>query len=75
MQLVTSQQACSQLTFYQFIRYANDSIMANHQKDIKKVATKAPKQHGAAKVPKYEQKETAFTVATSAEKPASKGKK
>ncbi len=30
-------------------------------KNIKKVATKAPKVHGAPKVPKYEQSETGFT--------------
>lgn len=31
-------------------------------KNVKKVATKAPKVHGAPKVPKYEQNETGFTT-------------
>ena len=40
--------------------------MANHQKDVKKVATKAPKVHGTAKVPKYEQRESASDLAAAA---------
>ena len=31
------------------------------KKNIKKVATKAPKVHGNPKVPKYEQNETGFS--------------
>jgi hypothetical protein len=39
----------------------NDTIMAHEEKknkNIKKVATKAPKVAGVAKVPKYEQNES-----------------
>ncbi|WP_174260255.1 hypothetical protein [Spirosoma endbachense] len=49
--------------------------MANNQKSMKKVATKAGKVHGAPKVPKYEQRETASALELSPAKPDSKGRK
>ncbi|SOD97069.1 hypothetical protein [Spirosoma fluviale] len=50
--------------------------MANHQKDIKKVATKAPKKQGAVKLPKYAQREAAITtgLVPPSGKAATKGK-
>ncbi|WP_198175060.1 hypothetical protein [Spirosoma arboris] len=47
--------------------------MANNQN--KKVATKTPKVHGAPKVPKYEQRESASTLDSLPAKSPSKGKK
>ncbi|GAB4053874.1 hypothetical protein [Spirosoma litoris] len=47
--------------------------MANNQN--KKVATKAPKVHGAPKVPKYEQRESASQLESLPSKAPSKGKK
>ncbi len=47
--------------------------MANHQKDVKKVATKSPKAPGTTKLPKYAQREAAISVDPSPVK--SKGKK
>ncbi|SFB90978.1 hypothetical protein [Spirosoma endophyticum] len=41
------------------------------KKNIKKVATKAPKVHGAPKVPKYEQSDSGFSPLV----PPSKSKK
>ncbi|QJW89967.1 hypothetical protein HNV11_11560 [Spirosoma taeanense] len=32
-------------------------------KNVKKVATKAPKVHGAPRIPKYEQNQSGFSVA------------
>lgn len=49
--------------------------MANNQKTAKKVATKAPKVHGAAKLPKYAQSEATSSLSMSAAKPATGGKK
>lgn len=50
--------------------------MANHQKDVKKVATKVPKKQGTAKLPKYAQREAAITVGLTppSGKAAAKGK-
>ena len=47
--------------------------MANNPKESKKIATKSAKVHGAPKVPKYEQKETASNLVVSAA--SAKGKK
>jgi hypothetical protein len=47
----------------------------NNQKSAKKVATKAPKVHGAVKVPKYAQQEATSSLSLAPLKSTSAGKK